>query len=115
MTRKIKIDNESVARILRTVPINNGFMFFTDIGEYTGEYATSLSDFCDKMETISTASIAFHFGRGDYEKWSKGTLGDEYLARKFSEIKKTSDEEKLRKSIQRVTRRRANQLERNLR
>jgi hypothetical protein len=114
MTRKIKIDNESVARILRTVPINNGFMFFTDIGEYTGEYATSLGDFCSKIETIPMASIAFHFGRGDYEKWSKDTLGDEYLAQKFSEIKRSPEEEKLRNSVQRVARRRLNQLERQL-
>jgi hypothetical protein len=114
MTRKTEIDHGYTTRILRTVPINNAFMFFTSIDGYTGEYATSLSDFCDKMGKVPTASIAFHFGRGDYEKWSKGTLGDEYLARKFSEIKRPSEEEKLRKSIQRMVRRRLNQLERQL-
>ena len=114
MTRKTEINHESAARILRTVPISNAFLFFTDIGEYTGEYATSLSDFRDKLGKIPTASIAFHFGRGDYERWSKGTLGDEYLAKKFSEIKRPSEEEKLRRSIQRVARRRLNQLERHL-
>ena len=114
MTRKTGINHESAARILRTVPISNAFLFFTDIGEYTGEYATSLSDFRDKIEKIPTESIAFHFGRGDYERWSKGTLGDEYLAKKFSEIKRLSEGEKLRKSLQRVARRRLNQLERHL-
>jgi hypothetical protein len=114
MTRKTGINHESVARILRTVPISNAFLFFTDIGEYTGEYATSLGDFRDKLGKIPTASIAFHFGRGDYERWSKGTLGDEYLAKRFSEIKRPSEEEKLRRSIQRVARRRLNQLERHL-
>ena len=114
MTRTTKIDHGYATRILRTVPINNGFMFFTNIEEYTGDYATSLSDFCDKIETIPIASIAFHFGRGDFEKWSKGTLGDEYLARKFNRIRKPSEKEKLRNSVQRVARRRLNQLERQL-
>ena len=114
MTRKTKIDHGYATRILRTVPINNGFLFFTNIGEYTGEYATSLSDFRDKIEKIPTESIAFHYRRGDYEKWSKGTLGDEYLAKRFSEIKRPSEEEKLRKSLQIVARRRLNQLKRHL-
>ena len=114
MTGKTEIDHVYATRILRTIPINNGFMFFTNIGKYTGEYARSLSDFCDKMETIPTASIAFHFERGDFEKWSKDTLGDKYLARKFNKIKKPSEEENLRKSVQRVAQKRLNQLERQL-
>jgi hypothetical protein len=111
MIRKTKIDHKSVTRILRTVPTNNAFLFFTDISEYTGVYATSLRDFYNKLEKIPISSIAFHFARGDYEKWSEDTLGDTYLARVFGKIKKPSDEEKLRKSIQRIVQRRLNQLE----
>ena len=113
-SRKTKVDHEFAKRILRTVPMDNSFLFFTDIGEYSGEYATSLSDFCNKIGKVPIVSIAFHSGRGDYEKWSKDVLGDRYLAKKFSEIKKPSEEETLRKSIYRVARRRLRHLERHL-
>jgi hypothetical protein len=112
MNRKTKINQETATRILRTVPINNAFMFFKDITEYTGEYTRSLSDFCDKIESIPIASIAFHFERGDFKKWIEDTLGDEYLAGEFTKINRSSKEEKLRKSIQKVTRKRFNQLKR---
>ena len=104
-----EVDPETASRILATVPPPEAFLFFTDIEKYTGEFALCLSDFCEKLKTIPFESIQFHFGRRDFERWIKETLGDEYLAERITRIKSTRTEE-LRKKIERVVKRRLNQL-----
>jgi hypothetical protein len=56
------------------------FYFFTSIGNYVGESATSLEDFLNKIEHVDIKSLEFHLYRGDFEKWVAGTLGDKRLA-----------------------------------
>ncbi|MGQ9461222.1 MAG: DUF5752 family protein [Candidatus Bathyarchaeaceae archaeon] len=107
---KRRIGSELGSRILRTVPIPEAFLFFTDIGQYTGEFAPSLSDFCEKLKTTPLKSIEFHFKRRDFERWVRETLGDEYLANRISKIDRSAQGEELRKTIQGIVKNRLNQL-----
>jgi len=78
----------------------SAFYFFTSIGNYTGESATSIEDFLRKIEHIDIKSVEFHFYRGDFEKWLAETIGDKELA---EQIKKLQDRnfagEKLRSQL----------------
>jgi len=68
------------SRILRTLPREKAFYFFTSIGNYTGESATSLKEFTDKINEVNEKSLEFHFYRGDFEKWIVEVLEDKDLA-----------------------------------
>lgn len=105
-----KIDPELASRILRTVPMHNAFLFFTDVGKYTGEFASSLTDFLEKLNKIPLKSLEFHFGRRDFEKWVKGTLGDEYLAKRIGKIDRLIQGEEIRKALQKTVQNRLSQL-----
>ncbi|MGB8780718.1 MAG: DUF5752 family protein [Candidatus Bathyarchaeia archaeon] len=96
------ISAELVSKILRTVSLTEAFHFFTDIGQYDGKSATSLADFSEKLKTAPLKSIEFHFKRGDFERWTRETLGDEYLADGIGRIDKSVQGEALRKAIQRT-------------
>ena len=78
----------------------SAFYFFTSIGNYTGESATSIEDFLKKIEHIDIKSIEFHCHRGDFQKWVAETIGDKELA---EQIKKLQDQnfagEKLRSQL----------------
>ena len=104
------IDRKRASKILRTVPIPQAFLFFTDIGQYTGVFAVSLTDFSEKLESISLKSIEFHFTRGDFERWIRETLGDKYLANRIKGIDRSIQGEELRKSILRIVERHLNML-----
>lgn len=73
--------SEGIAsRILRTVPREKAFYFFTSIGNYTGESAASLKEFVEKINQVNVKSLEFHLYRGDFEKWIIETLEDKELA-----------------------------------
>ena len=74
-------------RALRSLPREQAFYFFTSIGNYTGESATSLEDFAKKLLKTSIKSLEFHLYRGDFEKWISGTLEDDALASKVRQLK----------------------------
>ena len=61
--------------------------------------AVSLADFAEKLQKIEINSVLFHFPRGDFQSWTKNTLGDEELARRISNIKSNLDAENLRKQM----------------
>ena len=71
----------------RTKPTYS-FYFFLSHGKYTGESATSLEEFADKIEKINTKSLEFHFCRGDFERWVAETLGDTELAKQINNLSK---------------------------
>jgi len=112
---KTNVDKASASEILRTVSPDQSFLFFEDIGKYTGNLATNLDDFCETIKIIDEKSLAFHFRRGDYEKWIKESLHDAQLARRFKRIKKSSRKEELRNKIFRTVRRRLDELHKKLR
>jgi hypothetical protein len=73
------------SRILGTFPREKAFYFFTSIGNYTGESASSLKEFMEKINEVDVKSLEFHFHRGDFEKWINEVVQDSGLA---EEIKK---------------------------
>ncbi len=117
MTKKaktIKVNKKMASKILKTVPYNNAFYFFTDIGQHSGELATSLPDFCQKIEKIGTKSVDFHFKRRDFENWIKKTIGDVDLAKEISMIKKSIQGEELRDKTYQTVQRRLTELKKLL-
>lgn len=96
------ISAELVSKILRTVSMTEAFNFFTDIGQHDGKSATSLADFSEKLKTTPLKSIEFHSKRGDFERWIRETLGDEYLADGIGRIDKSVQGEALRTALRRT-------------
>jgi hypothetical protein len=84
----------------KAVPKEKAFLFFSSIGNYTGESAASIEDFLEKIVRVDIKPIEFHFYRGDFEKWFAETIGDKELA---EQIKKLKDQnfagEKLRSQL----------------
>jgi len=70
----------SPSRVLRSVLREEAFYFFTSIGNYTGQSATSLDEFLQKIKEVNIKSLEFHLYREDFEKWIAQTLGDAKLA-----------------------------------
>jgi len=102
VTKKVRdttVSGETATRILRKIPHNNSFYFFTGIGQYSGKFAISLTDFCQKLGKMDVKSIVFHFGRRDFQKWIKGTIGDVYLANRINKIKRPIEGAALRDEI----------------
>jgi hypothetical protein len=79
---------EITPRILKPVPREKAFYFFTSIGNYTGESASSLKEFVDKINEVNIKSLEFHLGRGDFEKWISEVLQDEELALEVKKLQK---------------------------
>lgn len=48
-----------VSKILKTVPYNSGFHFYTAIGQYTGETATSLVNFAKELGVYRLSLLIF--------------------------------------------------------
>lgn len=109
-----RIDLKIASRILRKIPHNNAFFFFTGIGQYTGKFATSLSDFCEKIKTADLKSVNFHFQRQDFEEWIRTTIEDSDLANELNEIKKSVGGEELRLRIYQVVEKRLEELKKLL-
>jgi hypothetical protein len=91
--------NRRIMEILRTVPYEKGFHFYTALGNYTGETATSLEAFERKIQAVPAASVNFHMQRGDFQKWIENTLGDAELAKRISLIESSLSAEDLREEL----------------
>jgi len=96
---KSLVDLRLVSKILATVPYNNAFYFFTDIGQCTDRWSACLADFCNAIRTIDIKSVEFHFKRGDFANWIRETLGDSELANEISRVSKTIRGEELRTAL----------------
>ena len=107
---KNRISSGLASRILRTVASLEAFHFYTDIGQYTNEFAPCLTDFLEKLEKIQLKSIEFHFDREDFERWIRETLSDECLADEISKIDRTIRGEELRAAIQTIVEKRLEEL-----
>lgn len=77
----------SPPKILRNLSREEAFYFFTSIGNYTGQSATSLGEFMQKIREIDIKSLEFHLYREDFEKWTAQTLGDARLAAAFKNLR----------------------------
>lgn len=78
------------SRILRTLPREKAFYFFTSIGNYTGESAASIREFMEKINQVNVKSLEFHFYRGDFEKWIAEVLEDKELAENLNKLQKSN-------------------------
>jgi hypothetical protein len=98
-TTQISLDKATAQKILRSFPYNQGFHFFNDVGKYTGETAIDLFAFYEKLKVIESESIAFHFPRGDFQKWIRETLEDSELADRIDKISPQKPVEKMKKDL----------------
>ncbi len=109
------LNRDQIASILGTVAQEKAFFFYEDVGKPTGDSATSLTDFCTKINTVASASLSFHLKRGDIENWLKNALGDIELANRVAKIRKTKTSWKrdatLRRKLYKVLRDRAVELQ----
>jgi alpha-amylase len=99
MTKKRTIEKRKNLNLLNTVPFENGFHFFTELGKYTGITASSTVEFAEKLQIVPIQSVTFHFQRQDFQKWLKNTVGDEELAKRIDHIRAWSSDENLRKEL----------------
>jgi len=79
-----------ISKILRTVPREKAFYFFTSIGNYTGISASSLKEFVEKINEVNVKSLEFHLYRGDFEKWIDEVLQDKELAEGIRRLQKVN-------------------------
>jgi hypothetical protein len=77
-------------KILRTVPREKAFYFFTSIGNYTGVSAISLKEFMEKINVVDVKSLEFHLLRRDFEKWISEVLQDNELAAEFRKLQEAN-------------------------
>jgi hypothetical protein len=73
-----------VNKVLRTLSDQESFYFYKAVGCPIGEKAVSLADFSKKIEKIDNLSLAFHYYRGDFERWARDTLHDPVLSFRLS-------------------------------
>ncbi|MBS7621717.1 hypothetical protein KEJ32_06375 [Candidatus Bathyarchaeota archaeon] len=78
---------ETEIKALKTVPREKAFYFFTSIGNYTGESASSLKEFMEKINEVNLKSLEFHLYRGDFEKWINEVLEDAVLAEEVRKLR----------------------------
>ncbi|MCP8319829.1 MAG: hypothetical protein H3Z52_02665, partial [archaeon] len=105
--------SDKARHILRRLPSWRAFWFNIGVGEYTGHYAMSLAEFCDKIKSVDVNSIEFHAYRGDFSKWVRDGLNDYELARELEEaIDRGYHGEELRNIIYNIIKRRCDELAR---
>ncbi len=88
-----------VHRLLRTVPPEQGFHFYEDIGKPTPKIAHSLEEFANIIQTIDVSAIDFHFHRGDFEKWFSEVIRDDVMSERISTIDKDKHGEELKHAL----------------
>jgi alpha-amylase len=79
---------EITSKVLKTVPREKAFYFFTSFGNYTGLSASSLKEFMEKINEVNIKSLEFHLNRGDFEKWIVEVLEDLELASEMRKLQK---------------------------
>jgi hypothetical protein len=102
--------NVSTSKILKTVPFEKGFHFFTESRGYTGITATSIFEFEEKLKLVSAQSVEYHFRRHDFQKWISDTIGDVELATQIDRLN-TQLSENLRKALLKILRKRIREVE----
>jgi len=81
------LSREEVSKILGTVTYERAFYFYDGVGRPNGEFAVSLSDFCNKINVVNPESLAFHLKRRDFQNWISEVIGDVELAKRMDRIR----------------------------
>jgi predicted heme/steroid binding protein len=100
--KKPAIDNATIQKILSSVPYENGFHFFEDVGKYSAETAISLFSFYEELRTIGFSSVRFHFQRRDFQNWIRETLGDKELADGIDKINANLSDQNLKEALLKI-------------
>jgi predicted transcriptional regulator len=101
---------ELAKKIVSPLPFERAFHFFTGIGNYIGLSATSLEDFCEKIQTIDNRSVRFHLLRGDFKRWFE-YLGDKELAKRISLLEKQEmPDEQLKDAVYKLVKNRCSEI-----
>ena len=108
--KKPTLDKASASKFLRTVPKNEGLGLYKTPGEFTGKTVTSFSTMFMTLRSVDIRAINYHFKRRDFEKWVRGTIGDEELARRFGRLDRDLHGEKLRSSMAMLVKTRLDEL-----
>lgn len=104
------VSKQEAERILRTVPVENGFRFTFPNGTSTSLTATGLKDFAEKLKVVNADSIMYHYSRGDFQAWITGTLGDQELSNRMCFIKTGLSSESLRREVGKMVQKRIAEL-----
>ncbi len=109
------LSRDQITRILGAVVHEKAFFFYEDIGKPSGDFATSLTDLCSKINTVPSTSLSFHLKRGDFENWTRNAIGDSELSNRITKLKKAKTTWKseviLRKKLYAVVRDRVAELQ----
>jgi hypothetical protein len=81
----VSVDEDSV---LKKVSREKAFYFFTSVGNYIGESASSLEEFVEQLKVVDARSLDFHLGRRDFERWFREVWGYEKLAKAMKRIER---------------------------
>lgn len=109
-SKEQNISDSKIVKILSTVPHNKEFHFFTDLGHDTGEFASSLEMFAQKLEKINVDSVKFHFQRKDFQNWIQTTVGDGVLAERINHLSGQHPVENLRRELVETVQKRISEL-----
>jgi len=112
ITQELAKPELTAKRILRQLPAEKGFTFFTEFARPTKWTVHSLKEFQTSLKEVDVKSIQFHMERGDFARWIRQVVGDEKLA---DEIANLSDKklagDTLRKMILNTVKNRITELE----
>ena len=109
-SKEQNISDSKIVKILSTVSYDKGFHFFTNLDQNTGETATSLETFAQKLEIISADSVKFHFQRKDFQNWIQTTVGDGVLAERIRHVSEQRPVEDLRSELVKIVQERISQI-----
>ena len=98
-SKEQNISEAKIMKIMSTIPHDKGFHFFTGLNRSTGDTATSLETFAQKLESINADSLKFHLQRNDFQNWVKTTVGDDVLAERINHISVQLPVEDLRNEL----------------
>ncbi len=89
--RAINFPAESIMEVSVLLPKEvseeKAFYFYTEVGNYTGQSASSLEQFLEKVKIVDTKSLEFHLYRGDFEMWFREVLEDPRLEEEMRVLK----------------------------
>jgi len=95
----VNLNSDRIQKILGNVVYDRAFFFYEDIGKPVGNFAISLSDFCNKINTIAPKSLVFHLKRGDFENWVREIIGDIELSERIGKLKRSKTVLKSEKTL----------------
>jgi hypothetical protein len=112
MSSKINLTSGKAADILREVPGDQAFHFYSAVGYPLNVSAQSLREFAERLGTVDASSLSFHSDRRDFENWVT-MLGDNNLVKKLGSVRASKLQgEALRSKLRSTVRGRVDQLAR---